>query len=278
MKPWIILLIIICGLLVFSVAIANQPSPMSLSLGSPAHPGPSEEGRRPVVVELFTSEGCSSCPPADELLTRLERTQPIPSAEIIALSEHVDYWNDLGWADPFSSSAFSARQRAYAQAFRNDGVYTPQMVVDGQAEFVGSNLARARAAIEAAARAPKAAVTITRASTNGGTVSFRVRVEGLPPASPSDAAEVLLAITEDNLQSNVARGENAGRRLRHTATVRRLELIGSIKPQATQPFIIETAVALAPQWKRENLRAVALVQQQVSRRVLGAAAIALAGK
>jgi hypothetical protein len=277
MKPWIILLMIIGGLLVLSVAIANQPLPV-LSLDSPAHPGASAGERRPVVVELFTSEGCSSCPPADELLTRLEQTQPIPGAEIIALSEHVDYWNDLGWADPFSSSAFSARQRAYAQAFRNDGVYTPQMVVDGQAEFVGSNLARARAAIEAAARAPKAMVAIARAGANGGTVSFRVRVEGLPPASPGDTAEVLLAITEDDLQSQVARGENAGRRLRHTATVRWLEVIGSIEPQATQPFIIEKAIALAPQWKREKLRAVALVQQQVSRRVLGAAAMALVGK
>src|SRR5580704_490614 len=115
----------------------------------------------PVVVELFTSEGCSSCPPADLLLRRLEKEQPVPGVEVIPLSEHVDYWNQLGWKDPFSSGRFTDRQRQYADVFHKDGPYTPQMVVDGAPEFVGSDGPRALKTIAEAARRPKASVTLS---------------------------------------------------------------------------------------------------------------------
>lgn len=236
-------------------------------------------GRRsPVVVELFTSEGCSSCPPADAVLSRLEKTQPVEGAEVIALAEHVDYWNYLGWRDPFSSAEHSARQREYAQAFGKDGIYTPQMVVDGRAEFVGSDNSKAVETIAKAARSPKADVTLAlvrERGTEAPDVRLSVRVGVLPPVSTGDTAEVLLAITEGDLSTSVPRGENAGRRLSHVGVVRRLSVIGSAA--TGEAFAAEPSVTLERDWRRENLRAVVFVQERASRRVLGAAAIKLGG-
>src|SRR5271155_1438766 len=107
----------------------------------------------PVIVELFTSEGCSSCPAADRLLLRLEQTQPVAGAQVVAIEEHVDYWNQLGWNDPFSSPQYRARQNDYAVAFKAGNIYTPQMVVNGLAQFVGSDMNRAYHEIGAAAQA-----------------------------------------------------------------------------------------------------------------------------
>ncbi len=219
--------------------------------------------RTPVVVELFTSEGCSSCPAADELLLRLDEAQPLPGVEVIALSQHVDYWNRLGWRDPFSAAEFTARQQQYGTVFRTANIYTPQMVIDGRVELVGSDSGRAQREIVAAARESKAGVRLQ-------IVGDRLQVE--VDALPRQSVDVLLAITENGLQSSVARGENAGRRLRHTAVVRRLRVLGKAGPQ---PFSTEVALSLDPAWKRENLRAVVLVQDRSSRRVLAASRIGL---
>src|SRR5690349_2662664 len=166
----------------------------------------------PVIVELFTSEGCSDCPPADRLLYQLEQTQPVPGAEIIPLEQHVDYWDHEGWRDPFSSSRFTLRQRDYVYAFNLPTAYTPQMVVDGASEFVGSDVHRALAAIAQAARAPKANLQIQQCSdapSNPHSVLLRVSLASFSGWNAKHGADVLLAITEDNLASNVTAGENA---------------------------------------------------------------------
>ena len=232
-------------------------------------------GGTPVIVELFTSEGCSSCPPADDLLSKLGKAQPISAAEIIPLEFHVDYWNELGWTDPFSSSLFSERQNAYSGAFGNGRIYTPQMVVDGSAEFVGSNFARAYEAIRRAAQAPKAVVQVAHARDMGEStkrlVSLNIQIQGLAPALREDSAEVLLAVTEDGLSSNVLRGENADRKLSHTGVVRRLEVIGKLKAGQPDVFSVLATVRLEDGWNREHLHAVVFVQERSRKRIIGAA-------
>jgi hypothetical protein len=225
----------------------------------------SQGSTRAVLVELFTSEGCSSCPPADALLTHLPQDLAAKHIEVIPLGFHVDYWNELGWKDRFSSSDFSHRQEQYARSLRVDGPYTPQMVVDGAEEFVGGNAGMAqRAIIHAAGQPESAVVTVSAASAD----QLSVQVKSFPKA---DAA-VLLAITEDDLTTNVGSGENMGRTLHHAAVVRELRSLGRLNNgsfQARVPLKIEK------DWKREHLRAVVFVQQGDGGKIQGAASVAL---
>ena len=233
--------------------------------------------RTPVVIELFTSEGCSSCPPADELLSQLAEQQGLKNAEVIALEEHVDYWNHLGWADPFSSANWTLRQYDYAGVLGNVNAYTPQMVVDGQAEFVGSSSWKARRAIREAAGRVKTPVTLRYDGANGADlVKVSANVGKLAGTTPGDAAEVWLAITETGLHSAVSRGENAGEDLHHAAVVRSMRRIGKANGDGETSFTGETNVPLQKIWKRENLRAVVFVQEKKSLRILGAAEIRIA--
>lgn len=226
-----------------------------------------------VLVELFTSEGCSTCPPADKLLTELELTQPVKGVHVIALSEHVDYWNHLGWKDPFSSAQFSQRQTDYARAFRIEDIYTPQMIVDGRTQFNGSNLRTALEAIAKAARSPKATVAIAITESTPGSISFTVRVDNVPGMPRSDKADVMLAVVEDGLMSKVTRGENSGRDLIHSAVTRKLIKMGTIE---RRDFNRELTVRLNPEWKRKNMKAVAFVQERARQAVLGVSAARLA--
>src|SRR4051812_36746045 len=155
----------------------------------------------PVLVELFTSEGCSSCPPADALLRTLDNTQPIPGAQLIVLSEHVDYWDDLGWRDPFSSHQFTQRQAAYADRLRLATSYTPQMVVDGGTQFVGSDRSRAAQAIESARGAAKTILRITNITVENGKLRAHVESDALP-----QKAELFVALVLNHAQSQVLRG------------------------------------------------------------------------
>ncbi len=229
--------------------------------------------RTPVLVELFTSEGCSSCPPADDLLTQLAKQQPVAGVEIIAMSEHVDYWNSLGWKDPFSASQFTERQDEYRKAFDHADSYTPQMIIDGQTEFLGSDKGQAIQAASRASRTLKTAVTISRTAIDANSIKLQVRMNALPGVAQNEAADVYLAVTENNLASKVTRGEDEGRQLLHVAVVRKLTLIGHASESGA--FAADPVVRLASQWKLPELRAVVFVQAKKARNVLAAASIPL---
>ncbi len=220
-----------------------------------------ESPRRPVLVELFTSEGCSSCPPADALLAELDRQQPVADARAIVLSEHVDYWNHDGWTDPFSSPLFTTRQEEYARRFVISGPYTPQMVVDGEAEFVGNHAQSAGAAIRAAAQKDKIAVRLVPAAP--GAASVRLEVDAFP-AGKRRKAGVWVAIAEESGVSSVRGGENKGRTLHHVAIVRELRQVGSINERAG--FAADLPLA-------RGRRLIAFVQESGCGRVWGAAEV-----
>lgn len=211
-----------------------------------------------VLVELFTSEGCSSCPPADKVLARLKSEQPVENVEIVPLALHVDYWNYLGWRDEFSSNAFSQRQSGYAERFKLDSIYTPQMVVDGQNQFVGSNFETAVGSIKESAKTRKASVEL--AVLNG---NLNIKINELPA---HDVSNVWLAITEDNLQTDVRRGENSGKKLPHAAVARNLKLIGNIAADK-KSFVKSENLTVPPEWKNENVSLVVFVQGQNSKNV-----------
>jgi len=223
-----------------------------------------------VVLELFTSEGCSSCPPADAVLTRLVMRQPVAGVEVFALGEHVDYWDRLGWRDPFSSAAYSARQSTYdSRVFHRNEVYTPQLVVDGQLEGVGSDIDAVQRAVKQAAQAPKAVVDV--AAVRAGKRALRVNVHVAVPHSLAlrDSADVVVAITEDNLATEVRSGENRGRTLKHSAVVRSLTAIGTLSP-GEREWSNGVTVTLATDWTAANLRIVSFLQERESRRIVGA--------
>jgi hypothetical protein len=163
---------------------------------------------------LFTSEGCSDCPPADALLARLDATQFVPGAHVIVLSEHVTYWDHLGWRDPFSLDLVTSRQQDYARAFGLSDIYTPQMVVDGQTQLVGSDNSALSRAVARAITVPKADLAIEKSQWAHGNVHFAVR---LPPGTKGTLIAVLAA---NETHTEVTRGENAGRTLHHVAVAR----------------------------------------------------------
>lgn len=219
----------------------------------------------PVVVELFTSEGCSSCPPADALLQKLDM-QPFPTANLIVLSEHVDYWNHIGWTDPYSSHAYSERQSAYGSRLHTDGVYTPQVIVDGTHELVASNSQDVAKAIEKATGVPKLAIRIADTKVDGEIVHAHIDTDPLPSGTRS--ADVILIAALNHAESQVAAGENSGRRLTHVAVVRSLKKAGSIK--SGQSFSQEVVLKLEKPVAAEDLRIIALVQEAGPGKILGA--------
>jgi len=262
----------VASVLATVVFLSLEPSSSRSQTGAGASNSQGPAPAPAVLVELFTSEGCSSCPPADKLLADLDQNQQVQGAQVIALSEHVDYWNRLGWKDPFSSADFSRRQAAYAQALGIEDFYTPQMIVDGRTEFVGSKRAAALEAITNAARTPKATINLAIKTSEPKSITLTIQVDNVPEVSRGDKAEVMLALAENGLVSKVSRGENSGRQLPHSAVTRKLTRIGAIDGKG---FRGEPNVQIESTWKRQNTSVVVFVQERTSRRVLGVAAIKL---
>jgi hypothetical protein len=204
----------------------------------------------PALVELFSSEGCSSCPPAESLL----RAQAAADPSLLVLEFHVDYWNSLGWSDPFSSAAFSERQSRYAAWLHSDQVYTPQAIVDGREAFIGSDAAKLKGALRHAATAGKRPLSL---EVKGNALEIS--------AADAPAGDLWVVVTEADLETHVRRGENAGRTLQHAPVVRAFKTLGA---QPAGPLARHLDLQLDPSWRRDNLRIMAAVQDPGSGRIL----------
>ena len=229
------------------------------------------KARPAVVVELFTSEGCSSCPGADKVLADLARSEGL-DVEIIPLGMHVDYWNSLGWIDPASSEQFSDRQRWYGQLFHAEQIYTPQMIVDGTQEFIGSDKPRAKSAIASAGKDRKGSLGLDLLSDPkvSSSISCAIRIDAVPRGD-EHVLDVMIAVTEDDVTTDVPRGENAGRTLKHMAVVRTLQKVLTIKASDSLPASTQAKLELRPGWKLDRLHVVVFIQDAVTGRILGAA-------
>ena len=219
--------------------------------------------QNPVVVELFTSEGCSSCPPADALLVELSRQSAENGKDLILLGEHVDYWNYIGWTDRFSSAQFSQRQNDYARTFHLGSVYTPQMVIDGRFQFAGNDASELHRKIDEAVKEPMPAQVLLQWEKTG-------RLHVTVQSQAASRAKVVLGVTEDGLSTDVGRGENGGRTLHHAAVVRELRELGKAD-KAT--FDATADVSVRPDWNPAQLKVLVLVQDSATGRILGAARI-----
>jgi len=242
---------------------------IGLAASSPAADAPPRVSPEPtpVLVELFTSEGCSSCPPADRLLESLAREQPLPGVEILVIGEHVDYWDSHGWKDPFSDPAFTKRQRWYSMHWPLR-VYTPQAVIDGVSERLGSNREKLLKAVARAAKRPKAEIALQAEATPQGKVRLSVEIRNLTRTGTS-TADVYAAIVADGVESDVASGENRGRKLRHWAAARRLTLLGKARSKKDLAEITGEIEAI-PANVQGNSRLIVFAQSKKNRRIVAA--------
>lgn len=231
----------------------------------------------PVVAELFTSEGCSSCPPADAVLREIADAHLVSDVDVIALGEHVDYWDHLGWRDAFSDVAFSRRQSDYdTRAFHTGSIYTPQLVVDGQRQVVGSDRRQVVAAIREAAARPKAALSVRVSAATAADLPVEVTVSARPAGRRAVDADVVLFLTEDHLTTAVLRGENGGRRLEHAAVVRSMVVAGRLEAAAAGG-LFRAGLPWRTGWDLRRASVVVLLQERASRQVIGAARVAVGG-
>jgi hypothetical protein len=252
-----------------SLALVATLSGVLIGTSDNAVAQPSNSNKTPVLVELFTSEGCSSCPPADALLAKLDRYQPVNGAEIIILGEHVDYWDEGGWHDRFSSHQFTDRQSNYgARLHVGNGIYTPQMIVDGTQQFVGNDGSHALKSITVAAQTPKTKLTLTNVTVDGRRVSAAVSALAL-----TQKGDLYAALVDPTDVTDVKAGENGGHHLEHAGVVRTLQRICSLKDLAAGPhsFSLNAPSDAVP----GKMRMVVFAQQSDQGAALGAASAAV---
>jgi len=242
-------------------------------LWSQSNTVPGVKTATPILIELFTSEGCSSCPPADAWLQQMDVTQPIPGAQAIVLSEHVDYWNHDGWTDPYSSAFFTDRQSAYVRALQGSSPYTPEMVVNGGAEVQLSDQAQITKVLVGAAKAQQLPVAIGGLTVDGTSLHAHIDVDG---ATSRHNADVYAVVALNHAESQVLHGENGGRQLMHAAVA--LELVKVGKLEKGKPFRQDFQAKIKPGVNPNNLRLVVFVQESGPGPVLGAAVKEVAGK
>jgi hypothetical protein len=236
---------------------------------------PAHEIRTPVLVELFTSEGCSSCPPADALLGKLDG-QPIPGTQLIVLSEHVDYWDHDGWKDAYSSRLFTERQEDYVRRFKLNSAFTPQMVIDGANQTNGSNGPAVASALKNAVSQAKIPLKISSISVaDKNTLQVHLVVSTLPADSREKKADIFIAVALDHAESHVSGGENKGRDIRHVAVAESINKVGTV--DKTKNFDRDVQVKVQGKVSSTvdlaNLRLIAFVQAPDAGPVLGASLV-----
>jgi hypothetical protein len=222
----------------------------------------------PVLVELFTSEGCSSCPPADALLRKLDSLQPVKGVQAIVLSEHVDYWNHDGWEDAYSSRLFTERQTNYVRRLAVADPYTPQMVLDGVAQMNGSDAGAVTSALEKARGRAKVALRISSAAVEGKTVHLHLVADALPESARTGEADIFVATALSRAQSHVSAGENQGRDLSHVAVAETIQKVGTV--EKGKSFERDVTIAVKSPPDLANLRLIGFVQESDTGPVLGA--------
>ncbi len=219
------------------------------------------KSKQTVLVELFTAQGCPGCPAAEKMLAELENEQPFKAAELVTLAFHVDYWDGTGWKDEYASPLFTQRQKVYDRKFRTGKIYTPQMVVDGDIEFIGSKMDKAEKAVEKTLKNVKADVGLSFTPDE----KLKINITNLPEHKD---ATVYLAVAEDGIVTRIKRGENAGKDLEQVSLVRTLNGLGRIMP-GDKKFELETFLQIQADWKRENLKIVVFIQENGSRDIKG---------
>lgn len=223
--------------------------------------------RTPVLVELFTSEGCNSCPPADKFLQALEQRQPVKGVNIIILSEHVDYFDGEGWRDPFGSPQYTNRQRDYELSLKGDAdIFTPQMIVNGKSGFVGSKIDIGLREIAKGAGRPVAAINVDHVNIDGNALSASIAIPEIPEGAGKGPFDVTVAVTESGLHSQPDAGENKGVAMVQAGVVRWLKVVGKATPAGYQG---DVHLKLDRSWKRDSLKLVVFLQDRKTRAVWG---------